>query len=67
MASRKRIVGVGLVLVALVAPIRSDRVDLRLGAQSALAAECKPILICEGIDLGFWSFQTCIKVQITVC
>ena len=51
-------VGVGLVLAALIAPIR---------AQSAFAAECKPILICEGIDLGFWSFQTCIKVQVTVC
>jgi len=29
--------------------------------ETALAAYCKPKVICEGIDLGVWTWRACWK------
>jgi hypothetical protein len=45
----------GVALALLLAPIDST---------ADAAAECKPVLICEGIDVGLWEFRVCVKIQL---
>ena len=67
MMGMKSWVALCLAAAALVAPIRADQGNLRIGTEPVVAMDCKPILICEGLTLLGYSWEVCVKIRITDC
>jgi hypothetical protein len=50
-----------MALVVVAASVGVGPGGARVGVETALAADCKPKVICEGIDLGVWTWRACWK------